>query len=117
MPGKIVRMDSSVIQHYPSKIAGMDQRDGSPRDFCYSMSSKSPCFNTIENYVPTQDLSQDQKFFLKTLEALGGTAGNKTMLDELGWNHEVYENVKSNLLAAGLIKSGRGRGGSISLRV
>jgi type I restriction enzyme M protein len=52
---------------------------------------------------------------LAKLEELGGSVGNGRLLAELGWQDGIYENVRAKLLAEGLIKMGRGRGGSVSL--
>jgi type I restriction enzyme M protein len=53
--------------------------------------------------------------FLTTLEGLGGSAGNGSLLAELGWQDGTYQNVRAELLEEGVIKLGRGRGGSVSL--
>ncbi len=52
---------------------------------------------------------------LGALEALGGTAGNGRLRELLGWDEATYEAVKGELLTAGRLLSGRGRGGSVSL--
>jgi len=54
--------------------------------------------------------------FLDALGQLGGSAGNKRLLDTLGWPTETYDQVKAGLLADGTVVSGRGRGGSVSLK-
>ena len=54
--------------------------------------------------------------FLDALGQLGGSAGNKRLLDKLGWQTETYDQVKAGLLADGMVVSGRGRGGSVSLK-
>jgi type I restriction enzyme M protein len=53
--------------------------------------------------------------FLAKLNELGGSGGNGRLLAELGWQDGTYENVRAELLEVGLIKLGRGRGGSVSL--
>ena len=58
-------------------------------------------------------LVRDQ--FLGSLRALGGSAGNGRLRESLGWDESTYEQVRGELLEVGLIKSGRGRGGSVSL--
>jgi hypothetical protein len=61
---------------------------------------------------PTED---QVNRFLGTLAALGGKAGNGPMLRKLGWSDEDYQWIKNNLLSEGIIRTGRGRGGSISM--
>ena len=46
---------------------------------------------------------------------MGGSAGNGRLREALGWDEPTYEQVRGELLEVGLIKSGRGRGGSVSL--
>jgi type I restriction enzyme M protein len=53
--------------------------------------------------------------FLGALEALGGSAGNGKLRELLGWDEATYEAVKERLVASGLLQTGRGRGGSVSL--
>jgi hypothetical protein len=53
--------------------------------------------------------------FIGTLTALGGKAGNGPMMRKLNWSEEDYNWIKDNLLAEGIIRTGRGRGGSIAL--
>jgi type I restriction enzyme M protein len=56
-----------------------------------------------------------QERFLEVLEALGGSAGNGRLRDELGWQEETYERARDALVETGLITKGRGRGGSVAL--
>ena len=58
-------------------------------------------------------MSQD--LFLAKLESLGGSAGNGKLQAALGWDEAQYEAMKTQLLAAGKVESGRGRGGSLKL--
>ncbi|EHH68145.1 site-specific DNA-methyltransferase [Gluconobacter morbifer] len=53
--------------------------------------------------------------FLEALRAEGGSAGNGTLRERLGWDESDYRDVKDALLADGTIASGRGRGGSVRL--
>ena len=53
--------------------------------------------------------------FVEALRAAGGSAGNKKLRDRLGWGERVYDEVKAELLADGIIVAGRGRGGSVTL--
>ncbi len=52
---------------------------------------------------------------LGALDALGGSAGNGKLRELLGWDEATYEAVKAPLIARGQLRSGRGRGGSVSL--
>ena len=53
--------------------------------------------------------------FLEALRAEGGSAGNGTLRERLGWDESDYRDIKDALLADGTIASGRGRGGSVRL--
>ncbi len=52
---------------------------------------------------------------LARLSDLGGSAGNLTLRESLGWDETTYAGVKADLVAAGRLVPGRGRGGSVSL--
>jgi len=56
-----------------------------------------------------------QQKFLDSLRALGGSAGNGRLREQLGWDEATYDGARTALLAEGLIKPGRGRGGSVAL--
>ena len=53
--------------------------------------------------------------FIETLKGLGGSAGNGSLNNELGWAESTYQRVKAHLIEAGKIVPGRGRGGSVAL--
>jgi type I restriction enzyme M protein len=53
--------------------------------------------------------------YLAVLRELGGHAGNGRMRDALGWQEGTYARISAELRQAGLVSSGRGRGGSVSL--
>ncbi|MFN7782862.1 MAG: N-6 DNA methylase, partial [Lysobacterales bacterium] len=53
--------------------------------------------------------------FIDTLNELGGSAGNGKLSSALGWADDTYERVKAQLIEAGQIVPGRGRGGSVAL--
>jgi type I restriction enzyme M protein len=55
--------------------------------------------------------------FIQALKERGGSAGNGGLREELGWDEATYEDVKSELVRLGLIRTGRGRGGSIHLPI
>jgi len=50
------------------------------------------------------------------LAARGGSSGNQTLRNALGWSEADYDTVKSSLVARGHLIPGRGRGGSVALR-
>lgn len=52
---------------------------------------------------------------LDRLIALGGQKGNQTLRQELGWDESTYLAVKEDLVAAGRLRPGKGRGGSVAL--
>ena len=52
---------------------------------------------------------------VRTLEGLGGSAGNGKLRVELGWAEDTYAKVKEELVAEGVLRRGAGRGGSVSL--
>ena len=53
--------------------------------------------------------------FLSGLRKRGGTSGNVSLREALGWDNAIYNAVKDNLIADGGIIPGRGRGGSVAL--
>jgi type I restriction enzyme M protein len=53
--------------------------------------------------------------FLVKLRELGGRAGNGALRGQLGWEAEVYDRVKSELVENGSIVRQPGRGGAVSL--
>jgi type I restriction enzyme M protein len=60
---------------------------------------------------------QEQKDgFVAALAALGGSAGNGRLREVLALDEATYDAVKADLIAEGMIATGRGRGGSVSLR-
>ena len=52
--------------------------------------------------------------FILALAALGGSAGNQRLLEELGWQEDTYRRIRQQLIDAGRIRPGRGRGGSVA---
>jgi hypothetical protein len=60
--------------------------------------------------------SSDLEAFMAALTARPeGRYGNKALRDMLGWTEDRYDATKAALLAAGAIKLGQGRGGSVRL--
>jgi len=61
-------------------------------------------------------INQAQKDgFVAALTELGGSAGNGKLREALQWEEAVYNAVKDQLIADGVVNTGRGRGGSVSL--
>jgi len=56
-----------------------------------------------------------QDEFLERLRTLGGSAGNGRLREALGWDEATYDGVRLAMIDAGLVKPGRGRGGSVAL--
>lgn len=59
---------------------------------------------------------QHNEQFIAALTSLGGSAGNQRLLEALGWQDSTYQKIKQQLIDAGRIRTGRGRGGSVVLR-
>lgn len=53
--------------------------------------------------------------FLEALRKHGGSAGNGKLRETLGWDESTYEGVRLALLEKGVVRAGRGRGGSVAL--
>jgi hypothetical protein len=60
----------------------------------------------------TDELRQS---LLSTLSSLGGSKGNQSLREDLGWDEATYFVVKNDLVNAGRLLSGKGRSGSVSL--
>ena len=52
---------------------------------------------------------------LSALSRLGGSKGNQTLREELGWDEATYDAVKNDLVVSGRLTPGRGRGGSVAI--
>ncbi|MCP9800251.1 class I SAM-dependent DNA methyltransferase [Synechococcus sp. RedBA-s] len=61
-------------------------------------------------------LDQDQlNDFLEALEEVGSPVKNPVLREALGWDEPLYEEVKAELVAKGIVTRGRGRSDSVSL--
>ncbi|MCT0218596.1 hypothetical protein KQ304_06205 [Synechococcus sp. CS-1329] len=56
--------------------------------------------------MPDQEQLDD---FLEALESAGSPAKNPALRDALGWDEALYEGVKAELVAKGIVVRGRGR--------
>lgn len=68
--------------------------------------------------APGQDemVSKSQRNeFLEALTKLGGAAGNGKLRNALRWDEALYSAVRDELVAEGVVATGRGRGGSVTL--
>ncbi|AKF86607.1 hypothetical protein MFUL124B02_30195 [Myxococcus fulvus 124B02] len=62
---------------------------------------------------PVDDLQR--KKFLEVLTQYGGSSGNTSLMNELGWSESEYWRLREQLIEEGQILRGRGRGGSVVL--
>lgn len=51
--------------------------------------------------------------FIAALPEDGTFISNKKLLDKLGWEHDQYEQVRSELVTKGVVKKGPGQGGTV----
>lgn len=75
-------------------------------------SGKSPLSTTDSPAVTDAD---DEARYLKVLSGLGGSSGNQSLREALGWTSDRYDAVKRRLIERAAISTGRGRGGSVAL--
>ena len=61
----------------------------------------------------TAPLSSHQSALLALVPPDGSTVGNTSLREQLGWDEAAYVAVRDELVAAGLIEKGKGRGGSV----
>jgi hypothetical protein len=59
--------------------------------------------------------STQRKQFLDALSQLGGSAGNGSLREQLGWDEHLYAQVRAALVEEGVVTAGRGRGGSVHM--
>ncbi|MCP9858867.1 MULTISPECIES: class I SAM-dependent DNA methyltransferase [unclassified Cyanobium] len=62
--------------------------------------------------MPDQDQLND---FLEALEEVGSPAKNLALREALGWEEPLYEEVKAELVAKGIVKRGQGRSDTLFL--
>ena len=97
----------------------MGSRPSSPqfmrsRRSSLNSSDRSPCRRQRRGERSMTIEAQAQKFLVQ-LGNLGGSAGNGSLRDKLGWTEKTYKRVRQELLDIGSIEVGRGRGGSVRL--
>ena len=63
--------------------------------------------------MPDRDLLPDERTLLDLLPADGTKTGNISARRSLGWDDQRYDRARASLLAAGLVVTGPGRGGSL----
>ena len=74
--------------------------------------AESPKRSPPDPPMPDQEQLDD---FLEALETAGSPVKNPVLRQALGWEDELYEEVKTALVARGIVARGRGRGDSVSL--
>lgn len=62
--------------------------------------------------MPDQEQLDD---FLEALEEVGSPAKNQVLREALGWEETLYEEVKAELVAKGIVTRGRGSSDSVTL--
>ncbi len=71
--------------------------------------------------TPSPDVAEDSvsgalcQRLVQVLTEQGGSSGNQTLRELLGWDEDTYKKIKNSLVSAGKLTTGRGRGGSVSL--
>jgi len=58
-------------------------------------------------------LSTQQSALLALIPRDGSAIGNTMLREQLGWNEATYATVRDELVAAGILEKGKGRGGSV----
>lgn len=54
-----------------------------------------------------------EEFLLVLNTEFNGSTSNRKLLAALGWEREFYFTVRASLVADGVVKVGRGRGGTV----
>lgn len=62
-----------------------------------------------------QEIQRRERILLDAVQALGGSAGNITLIHRMGWAEEQYWSLRDRLVDSGSLQLGRGRGGSVRL--
>jgi hypothetical protein len=62
-----------------------------------------------------QNLEELCDKLVSRLKQLGGSKGNISLRQSLGWDETTYESVREALIQQGRLAAGRGKGGSVSL--
>lgn len=65
--------------------------------------------------VRRSSAASEEQRLVDTLAKLGGSAGNVTLMRELGWSEERYYRARDRLVDEGQLVRGPGRGGSVRL--
>ena len=91
----------------PKEISGIN---GYPKTAHLQAESLKRC--KPDPPMPDQEQLDD---FLEALETAGSPANNPVLRQALGWEEALYEEVKAELVARGIVVRGRGRSDSVSL--
>jgi hypothetical protein len=95
-----------ISDNHPLPEVGMKSNDRVSSDV------ETDLREDVANVVVTDEQRQS---LLNALLKLGGSKGNQTLRDQLGWAASTYNAVKDALVLEGKLVLGKGRGGSVSL--
>lgn len=115
MPGRVVRMEPPVVGMQADMTKGLSFGHSDGHDDGLEIDAVSAFSGNREGLAAYANLPQDQERFLALLKNMGGSSGNKALMERLGWDQARYEETKSRLLSMGLIRTGHGPGGSVSV--
>lgn len=62
-----------------------------------------------------EDINALKEQLLEKVREVGGKDGNVSLLRDLGWEEDIYWAVRDQLVDAGLLTLGKGKGGSVRL--
>lgn len=99
-------------QYHPSVRSNPVPESGTESSEATSPNVKDQLPDSAASVTVTGELCQT---LLSALSNLGGSKGNQALREELGWDDATYSAVKNDLVAAGKLVPGKGRGGSVSL--
>lgn len=68
--------------------------------------------HTRSDNIVKVNMSKDE-FLLVLNTEFNGKTSNRKLLAALGWEREFFLTVRAGLIADGLVKAGRGRGGTV----
>lgn len=114
-----------VLTCTPADYIGLGARETSLTPHLWSLNSSTPDSQAaaapddtarhLTSSVFTAPPADAESAFLEALRVLGGSSGNQSLRNILGWDEVTYEQIKTTLVARNLVTTGRGRGGSVTL--
>jgi hypothetical protein len=63
----------------------------------------------------SEEIAELEEALLARVRGAGGSCGNKSLREALGWPEELYWEVRARVLDGGRLVTGRGHGGSVRL--